>query len=273
MITLKEFAYLPDLPKQLNQLAAIAIPEIWCFKDQSVERSNPETHILERYMYQTFEELMRRRDYAGGFEVVGEQSADKQNYVYIAERVAAFNTGLMTPQFQEIYGVMEPNRYPQNGRLWVLTGFVTEAAPELSSVTILPKPLRWFPDSSYGFHPYWPIRMNLEHMLLTEENRGRLPEAVNEMSNPGLLLRAAAEVSMRLARYTPGIAVPQWYGGRIQYLLPLFLTDDEHADVALTLECRDGYYAAHTALTIQMAYGNARLLSRPEAKWLLDAVQ
>ena len=77
---------------------------------------------------------------------------------------------------------------------------------------------------------------------------------------------------MKRARYTPGIAVPQWYGGHLQYLLPLYIMDDRHADVTLALDAKDGFYMAYTALTLEMAYGNARLIARPEAGWLLETV-
>jgi hypothetical protein len=78
---------------------------------------------------------------------------------------------------------------------------------------------------------------------------------------------------MKRARYTPGIVVQQWYCGRLQYLLPLFIMDDRHADVALTLDAKGGYYMAYTALTLEMAYGNARLIARPEAAWLREIVE
>ena len=261
-LTLKDFAYLLDLYGQLDKLAAMTLPEPWRFAAPEKERFNQSTHILERHLYLTFEEQMRRREYA----------ADKNAYVYIGESHAAFNTGLMTPLYQDVYACFEPNRNPQFGRNWALVGFHTETAVALTGIAELPKPLRFFPDAAYGFHPDWPLRLNLEHMLFSEENLNRLPAPIRTMSSLAQTIAACAEQSMKRARYAPGIAVPQWYGGRLQYLLPLFIMDDRHADVALTLDEKDGFYMAYTALTLEMAYGNARLIAKPEASWLLEAV-
>ena len=63
------------------------------------------------------------------------------------------------------------------------------------------------------------------------------------------------------------------YQGRVQYLLPICLTDMEQPDLAMTLTIMDGYYLGNTCLTLEMAYLNARLLSRPVAHWLTDIVE
>lgn len=63
--------------------------------------------------------------------------------------------------------------------------------------------------------------------------------------------------------------MPQFYGGRIQLLLPLCLTGDK-PELALTIQREDGFYAARTCLTLDMAYNNARLICRPETSWSSD---
>ena len=70
----------------------------------------------------------------------------------------------------------------------------------------------------------------------------------------------------------PSIVVPQGYQGRVQYLLPVCLTDMENPDLAMTLTVMDGYYLGNTCLTLEMAYLNARLLARPAAAWLTELV-
>lgn len=77
---------------------------------------------------------------------------------------------------------------------------------------------------------------------------------------------AVVEAARRAAaNYT--LAVPQFYGGRIQLLLPLCLTGDK-PELALTIQREDGFYAARTCLTLEMAYNNARLICRPETSWI-----
>lgn len=261
-MNLMSFAFLPDLYGKLDALAAMVLPEPWRYATPEKERLNQTTHILEKHLFSTFDELMRRREYA----------TDKDMFIYIGERAAAFNTGLLTPLYQDVYAYFEPNRNPQFGREWALIGFYTESAAAMTGIPKLPKPLRFFPDTHCGFHPDWPLRMNLEHMLYSDENLNRLPASIRTISALAQTLEACAEQSMKRARYTPDIAVPQWYGGRLQYLLPLFIMNDQHADVALTLDERDGFYIANTALTLEMAYGNARLIARPAAQWLTEIV-
>ena len=78
---------------------------------------------------------------------------------------------------------------------------------------------------------------------------------------------AQSEAAARRAAANYTLAVPQFYGGRIQLLLPLCLTGDK-PELALTIQREDGFYAARTCLTIEMAYNNARLICRPETSWI-----
>ena len=66
-------------------------------------------------------------------------------------------------------------------------------------------------------------------------------------------------------------AIPIYYPGQkqISLLLPLSLKRKDRIDVALVLEAvENGAYIAHTILTLQMAYTNARLITRPDSDWL-----
>ena len=66
------------------------------------------------------------------------------------------------------------------------------------------------------------------------------------------------------------IAVPQYFNGKIQLLLPLCLEDPDVPDVALVVTKNNtgNYYQGHTCLTLEMAYNNARLIAKPESHWL-----
>ena len=66
------------------------------------------------------------------------------------------------------------------------------------------------------------------------------------------------------------LAVPQFYKGRIQLLLPLCLLSDKKPDVAIVVTKKDTCYQGHTCLSLDMAYNNARLIAKPEATWLLS---
>ena len=86
------------------------------------------------------------------------------------------------------------------------------------------------------------------------------------------MLFRSVELARRWAVVDPSIVVPQGYQGRVQYLLPICLTDMETPDLAMTLTVMDGYYLGNTCLTLEMAYLNARLLARPAAAWLMELV-
>ena len=87
--------------------------------------------------------------------------------------------------------------------------------------------------------------------------------------NLPLLLETAVELARRRALVAWSLAAPRVCQSRVQYLLPISLTNMERlADLAMALSVMDGYYIGHTCLTVQMAYQNARLLARPTAEWL-----
>ncbi len=63
-------------------------------------------------------------------------------------------------------------------------------------------------------------------------------------------------------------AVPQFYKGNIQLLLPLCMADRAQADLALAVKDEGEVYIAYTCLTLDMAYNNARLIAKPDSDWL-----
>lgn len=64
------------------------------------------------------------------------------------------------------------------------------------------------------------------------------------------------------------VAVPQYYKGKVQLLIPICLTKPDVADMALLIQKHEGHYRAATCLTLDMAYNNARQLARPDREWL-----
>ena len=125
----------------------------------------------------------------------------------------------------------------------------------------------------HNFDPEKEIRINAEHILQDDENVKRLPSPIRAAWNLPLLLETAVEMSRRKALVDWNLAVPQVFQNRIQYLLPIHLTNMAIPDLAIVLSGMDGYYIGHTCLTRQMAYQNARLLARPTAGWLIDLVE
>lgn len=158
-------------------------------------------------------------------------------------------------------------------RGWYFWGFADELSPWLKYVSRRPeRPSYHMAQYGASYNPEWPIRVNIDHILGDEENISRLPAAIRDAHNLPLLLETAVELARRRAVVEPGIVAPQGCQGRVQYLLPVCLTDMERPDLAMTLTIMDGYYLGNTCLTLEMAYLNARLLARPVAPWLTGLV-
>ena len=147
-------------------------------------------------------------------------------------------------------------------------------SPKLRYIEPLPqKPVYHMAQSGINFNPEWPIRVNVNHILGDEENLERIPAKIRKVKNLPLLFETAVELGRRKSVIEPGLVVPQGYQGRVQYLLPVYLTNMQKPDLALTLTVMDGYYLGNTCLTLEMAYLNARVVARPMAPWLTELVK
>ncbi len=83
----------------------------------------------------------------------------------------------------------------------------------------------------------------------------------------------AVNLALKRVKWNFRTAVPIYYPKRhiISLLLPLSLTRSTHreADLALVVEATEaGAYIAHTVLTLEQAYTDARLITRLDAGWL-----
>ena len=106
--------------------------------------------------------------------------------------------------------------------------------------------------SGINFNPEWPIRVNVNHILGDEENLERIPAKIRKVKNLPLLFETAVELGRRKSVIEPGLVVPQGYQGRVQYLLPVYLTNMQKPDLAMTLTVMDGYYLGNTCLTLEI---------------------
>lgn len=263
MPDLFSFAYVPNWYSQLDMLAEMALPEPWRFKNPIYLTKNPDTPILERYIHAIFKkQLIDYKD-----ERNHSSAAD---YFHIENEFCCFHTGLYTRRYKAIYACFDRNKKKDSLLEWYFRGFADELSPMLRHISPLPKkPSYYMTQYGVNYNPEWPIRVNVDHILGDEENLSRIPAEIREAQNLPLLLETAVELARRKAVVEPSIVVPQGYQGRVQYLLPICLTDMEQPDLAMTLTIMDGYYLGNTCLTLEMAYLNARLLSRPVAHWLL----
>jgi hypothetical protein len=81
-------------------------------------------------------------------------------------------------------------------------------------------------------------------------------------------LKGAIDNAIQRVRRNHTTASPQYYQGKVQLLLPMYLREPSKADMALVIANYGEFYRASTCLTLDMAYNNARLLARPDPDWL-----
>lgn len=261
---LYDFAYCFDFPNELKNLAQMAIPEPWRFLKPQIEGNNTETPILERYIRNIFRHQAIMFNQCMNLQ-------ERETYLFLRGGLACMHTGLITPYLEGIYALFESNRKSNVRCGWVFKGFHTASSPKLRCIPRLPGAPRFYMESE-GYHPEWEVRINFAHILQDPRNNARLPEKIREARNSPLLLHAAVLYGRALAGMNPMVVAPQVYCGRVQFLLPICLTDMEHCDLALTLTPQNGYYLGHTCLTLEMGYHNARMLARPHAPWLAGLV-
>lgn len=260
------FAYIPNWYVQIDELANIALPEPWSFKNPIYLAKNPITPILERHLH-----MVSKKQ---AIEYINEPDQNKRDqYFYIRNETACFHTGLYTPRYKGIYCCFDRNKRKDTLREWFFRVFFDDTAPWLKYIEPLPLKPTYYMTNGVIYNPELPIRVNVEHILCDPENLERIPLEIRTAKNLPLLLETAVELARRKAVVEPSIVVPQGYQGKVQFLLPICLTDMENPDLAMTLSIMDGYYLGHTCLTLEMAYLNARLLAKPVVPWLTILTQ
>ncbi len=235
-------------------LAGLAADEDW----------GPDNRILVSYL---------RHLYARISQLHAKYEADGQEdpHLFMEDDIVCFDTGLYTDRYESIFALFVPNTREDAAQRWFLKGFFKTSDPALRDIDELPKRVRFSDDPSDLVYDYrYKIRVNIDHILGDEANLDRVPESLRGPESRMLLHRvfegAVIEAGRRAAANYM-LAVPQYFNGRIQLLLPLCLTGNE-PELALAIQREDGYYSARTCLSIDMAYNNARLIARPEASWI-----
>lgn len=242
--SLYDYIYWKDYNKQINALAALT-NEQWNFS------SRTDNAILKNYLQQTFRKLIEDKSII-----------QTPNYTL-------FNTGLFTPLYEQIYVYAEKST--SHFSEWVFTGFYTEY--ELGNLNIhdLPPRANYFQDPSLLiFDPTCTINVQYNHILQDESNKRRIEKIVDNTTNTISLLRGEIEMMKLKVAENYKLAIPQYFNGKIQLLLPLCLKNGTTPDMALVVSKNEtgNFYQGHTCLTIEMAYNNARLISKPNTNWL-----
>ncbi|MGB8204308.1 MAG: DUF3825 domain-containing protein [Candidatus Baltobacteraceae bacterium] len=161
-MNMHEFALIVNWEERLRDLATLAEPERWRYIH--VPNGASDYPILRSYLQKTFMRLY------------------EQNRISITERVACFNTGLMTPSQEEIFGLFtvadhyDPERpIARENKQWFLKGWYRAGDPWLTQLGELP-PLAsyWTDPAQLIFDPLLQLQLNVDHIV--RDNLTRFPE-------------------------------------------------------------------------------------------------
>lgn len=244
-----DFAFIKDVDQKLEELAGLAEPESWDYQSAASDRAKP---ILFNYVKYTYTRLAEEEKI--------ELSADGQHTV--------FNIGLVTPNQEPIFALFSKNAIPDRQN-WFLSKWVRKGQHDLVRFDHLPEMAHYFDrPAALVYDCGKELRANVEHIIA--DNKERFPEPYKSMADYALqtFLKGAIDNAIERVRRNYKTAIPQYYRGKIQLLLPLCLGNPQKADLALVAEDHGAFYRASTCLTLDMAYNNARQLARPDRDWL-----
>ncbi len=274
-----------------------ALKENWFYGNKNQDPGG--YPILKNYFLLTFERLQAEDE-----EHKGDPTWEKK--IMTTDKNAVFNTGLVDKLYEPVYALFSRNTNESSSRKWIFWTFVKSNDKEHQTLTRifgtnLPAPAHYYNLTS---ELVYDIKTeigsyNWDHFI---DNCRRLPldflrdngpkfdysqpktpkfykeladaiksdtRSMNRIKNR---ITDAIEYAIKRVRWNFKTAIPIYYPGQkqISLLLPLALVDEDNIDVALVLEATEsGAYIAHTILTLEMAYTNARLITRPDSDWLI----
>lgn len=134
-----QYASLGKIDDTLNKLQSTAIPENWDYAKTPCQKQFP---ILRNYLIHTF---MRIKE---------------QGKIAEYERYSCFNTGLITPNYQEIF-ILFKETQDGSGRFFV--EFCKESDSNLARFSKLPERATYFDDISELFYDFGlELRINID---------------------------------------------------------------------------------------------------------------
>lgn len=239
---------------KLNYLAKIAQKEKWDFQSKN------DKSILKNYICFTYDKLLTE----------GKISYSKDN------KYMCFNTGLLNAYNVDIYALFTRNTNPKrkSGQDWFLLGFKLPTESEMRVFQKLPEIADYFTNpGDFIFDKNLNLHIDYEHIIDDNYERFKSVGLEDKYIIEGLLTNAIKRITEKVKRNYK-LAIPQYYTdkstgvSKIQLLLPLFLQNQDIADLALAVDKDDSGYIGKTILTIEWAYLNSRRIVRPEVDWL-----
>ena len=260
---LEKFADFDDFNISLTELQTLAEPENWDY----INRPTGKNLVLFSYINHTFERIIEQQK-----QVEGISSKDSKSYLY-------FNTGLVTPFQDEIYGYFEKLGLKAK-ESWGLSEpeykfleFNTDQARYRKFFPNAPHNATYFSEAEVR-ELIFDTSLNNGKVIIDKEHlknrKSRFPDQINSMEDEHFFdaIEKSIELAVKRIKRNYKTAIPHYYDGNIQFLLPLCMLSKKDADLALVVNKEENVYQAHTVLTLDQAYNNARLLAKPDREWL-----
>jgi len=241
-----DFVYFGDFNKRISNLAELS-PEAWSFDNKN------DNSILKNYLKYTFLKLQ------------------EENRIIQRDTYCIFNTGLFTEYYESVYAYMELNK-AGGSQKWYLVDFYQEYDLGNIGINEFPDRANYFDDPSLlVFDAKCKINVQYKHIFEDKANLERIPNCIKDSTMLPVTFEGAISRMKKMIVANYKIAVPQYYNGKIQLLLPLSLVDCKKPDLALvvTKNKEGNFYQGRTCLSLDMAYNNARLIARPDSNWLI----
>jgi len=251
-----EYAFLDNYDHWVNELAEnLSRKERWNYINDYSRHSHP---VLRNYINHTFRRAQELSD-----------NVPNGGYLFVSENSTCFDTGLFTEKYEPIYALF--NKKSATAKLdWKFRGFYKESSREMQHITKLPDRVRYFSDiNELYYDTKYDLRIDMDHILSDQENFERIPEMHRSLPNLAMVFRGMAlQYAIVRIKENYKSAVPQYFKGKVQFLIPISLGEPSIVDLALAVSRNGDIYTGKTCLTLDMAYNNARLIARPETDWL-----
>jgi len=262
--SLECFADFDDFNQSLLDLRAKAEVEEWDYIKSPTSR----IPVLNSYINHTFDRLEAQNKL-----IKGQSSKEKKDYLY-------FNTGLVTPFQDEIYGYFEkvpaitkPGTWGIKQPEYEFLEFETDQSRFRKFFPSSPDIATYFAEAEIRELIFDPslnggkIIIDREHI---KNRKNRFPANVSNLDDESFFdaISKSIELATKRVRRNYKTAIPHFYDGKIQFLLPLCMQTKKDADLALVVNKEEYVYKAHTVLTLDQALNNARLLAKPDREWL-----
>ncbi|WP_375559869.1 DUF3825 domain-containing protein [Bernardetia sp. OM2101] len=269
-LPLYKFAQIPNMDRKFSDLALLS-PEPWNYLNSDPE--NKFLPVLKNYILYTFARLKKEE---AKYDIM-RISYSTTEYIWKGKKrdiqCACFNTGLANQRQEGIYAffVENLNRKSVLEPKWVLSKFCKSSDRDMSVFKEKPESPDYFREitdiSEIIYNPSLDHELNYEHIL---KDRNKRFQDLANMSDYMLqsLLEQGLKTARERVRRNYKAAVPQYYNGKIQLLLPLSLKQPDKTELALVVEREGERYFSSTVLELEWAYSNARLIAKPDREWL-----